>query len=169
MANHGERDPEQQEDTWIRVIKRFERVVVLILIGLLMVVVTISTFELGWLLLRDLRSTRELLLDVEEIFDLFGFFLLVLIGLELLTSLKSHLRHGVVQVEVVLEVALIAIAQKIIIVDATRAGGLTLFGQAALILTLALAFRLVRASHRRHEGNNGDNGDNNGRDNGAPT
>ena len=150
------------EHLWSRVIKRFEHIVVLVLIGLLMVVVTVSTIELGWLLFEDLRSTRELLLDVEEMFDLFGFFLLVLIGLELVTSLKSYIRDGVVHVEVVLEVALIAIAQKIIIIDASRAGGLTLFGQAALIIALAIAFRLVRTAPRRSTGGNGGEDSNHG-------
>lgn len=129
---------------FIRIFRAFELVVVLLLMGLLMVIVAISALELGWLLLKDLSEIRELVLDVEEMFDLFGFFLLVLIGLELFTSLKSYIREGVVQVEVVLEVALIAIAQKIIILDTSRATGSALLGQAGLVLALAAAFWLVR-------------------------
>jgi uncharacterized membrane protein (DUF373 family) len=68
--------------------------------------------------------------------------------LELFASLKSHLREGVVQVEVVLEVALIAIAQKIIILDTSRATALGLLGQAALVLALAGGYWLVRIARR---------------------
>src|SRR5580765_6122225 len=97
---------------WRRILLHFEHVVVLTLIGLLMIVVATSTFELGWLMLKDFRSLGRMALDAEEMFELFGFFLLVLIGLELIATLKAYMGEGVVHVEVVLEVALIAIAQK---------------------------------------------------------
>jgi uncharacterized membrane protein (DUF373 family) len=126
----------------------FERVIVCVLIVLLMVVIIASTSELGLLLYRDLWSKRGTLLDVEEMFTLFGFFLLVLIGLELLTTLKTYIREGVVQVEVVLEVALIAIAQKIIILDAARAGSMMLVGLATMVIALAAAFWLMRAARK---------------------
>jgi uncharacterized membrane protein (DUF373 family) len=136
-----------------RAIARFELVIVLILVGLLMVVVALSTLELGWLLLRDL-STRQRL-DVEEMLELFGFFVLVLIGLELITTLKAYMVAGVIHGEVVLEVALIAVAQKIIIFDASRASGTSVLGLAALILALAASFFLVRAARRRDGGGGG--------------
>jgi len=119
------------------------------LMGLLMIVVSIATLELGWMLLRDLRSTRVLLLDVEEIFELFGLFLLVLIGVELLTTLKVYLRRGAIHGEVVLEVALIAVAQKVIVLDTSRTNAMSVFGTAALILSLAAAFWWVRSAWHR--------------------
>jgi uncharacterized membrane protein (DUF373 family) len=131
-----------------QVVARFEDVAVLFLMGLLMVVVAISILELGWLLFRDLTTPGTMLVDVEEMLELFGFFLLVLVGLELLTTLKSYLYDRVIHVEVVLEVSLIAVAQKVIILD-TRTGGLTLFGLAGLVMALALAFWVVRIARRR--------------------
>jgi uncharacterized membrane protein (DUF373 family) len=147
MAGQGDA-PSRGYQKWARLIAHFERVIVLVLMLMLMGVVAISTMELGWLLVRDLSSLREILLDVEEMFGLFGFFLLVLIGLELLTTLKTYIREGVVQVEVVLEVGLIAIAQKIIVLDTARANGVTLLGLAALVISLSAAFWLVRAARR---------------------
>src|SRR5690606_40260481 len=88
-----------------------------------------------------------LLVSVEEMLELFGFFLLVLVGLELLTTLKSFLYDRVIHVEVVLEVSLIAVAQKIIILD-TRSGAPILVGMAGLVLALALAFWIVRSARR---------------------
>jgi uncharacterized membrane protein (DUF373 family) len=134
-----------------RVVGHFEDVAVLLLMCLLMVVVAISTVELGWLLLKDITTPgTTMLVDVEEMLELFGFFLLVLVGLELLTTLKSYLYDRVIHVEVVLEVSLIAVAQKVIILD-TRAGGLTLFGLAGLVISLALAFWVVRIARRRSQ------------------
>ncbi len=116
--------------------------------GLLIVVITVSTIELVWLLIKDISTPTGLLLNVEEMFELFGFFLLVLIGMELLTTLRSYLYERVVHVEVVLEVALIAIAQKVIILNTSRAGGPTLLGLAGLLLALAAAIWAVRTVRR---------------------
>jgi uncharacterized membrane protein (DUF373 family) len=130
------------------IVRRFEDVAVLVLMTLLMVVVAISIVELGWLLLSDLTSIGTMLLDVEEMLGLFGFFLLVLVGLELLTTMKSYLADRVIHVEVVLEVSLIAVAQKIIILD-TKTEGTNLLGLAGLVMALALAFWIVRVARRR--------------------
>ncbi len=47
--------------------------------------------------------------------EIFGFFMLILIGIELLETIRAYLVENVVHVEVVIEVALIAIARKVII------------------------------------------------------
>jgi uncharacterized membrane protein (DUF373 family) len=115
---------------------------------LLMVVTTVAPFELGWMLVGDFRTTRVLELDKEELLQLFGFFLLVLVGVELLTALKVYVRSGMIHVEVVLEVSLIAIAQKVIVLDASKAGGMALLGEAAMIFALACAYWSVRGRRK---------------------
>lgn len=152
MASSQEEVPPFARRRITRLIIRFEQGIVLILMAMLMVVVTLSTVELGWLLYTDFTvGRRGLILDVEEMLELFGVFLLVLIGMELLATLKSYLYERIIHVEVVLEVALIAMAQKIIIMNATQVGGPTLLGVAALILALASAFWMVRAARRKRE------------------
>jgi uncharacterized membrane protein (DUF373 family) len=138
-----------KEERWIALVKSFERIVIVVLMVLLMVIVAITTVELGWILFRDLFSTRLLVLDTEEMLDLFGFFMLVLIGLELNTSLKSYIRAGVIRGDVVIEVSLIAVAQKLIILDMSKYGGIGLIGVGTLVLALALAFWLVRTAYSR--------------------
>jgi uncharacterized membrane protein (DUF373 family) len=90
-----------------------------------------------------------MLFDVEEMFEVFGLFLLVLIGVELLLSLKTYVSAGIVHVEVVLEVALIAVAQKIIVLDVHRAEALSLISLAAMVVALAIAYWLMRAARLR--------------------
>jgi uncharacterized membrane protein (DUF373 family) len=114
-----------------------------------MIVVTLATAELGKLLYKDLFVIRETLLDVEHMFELFGAFLLVFVGLELLTSLKAYVREGSVHVEVVLEVALVALAQKVIVLN-PRSDPLKQFGVASLILALAGALWFVRSASERY-------------------
>jgi uncharacterized membrane protein (DUF373 family) len=129
-------------------VKLFERAIAFALLVLLIIVVTLTTIELAAIVFRDLSLAKNKLLDADQLLELFGAFLFVMIGLELLTSLKDYVRHGAVRAELVLEVALIAIAQKVIILN-PRASALVQLSLAALILALAGAFWWVRAARRR--------------------
>ena len=126
------------------VLKKFERVIVLVLIVMMMLVVLLATVELGWIIVKDIVTPPMFLLEIAELLEIFGFFLLVLIGVELLETLKAYLKENVVHVEIVLEVALIAIARKVIILDLEKYGSLTLMGIAALIVAVAVAFYAVK-------------------------
>jgi uncharacterized membrane protein (DUF373 family) len=125
-------------------LKKFERTIVLCLISMMVLVVTLTTVELGWVIVKDIISTPILLLEITELLEIFGLFLLVLIGIELLETIKAYLATKVVHVEIVLEVALIAIARKVIVLDIEKYSSLTLLGIAALIAAVAMAFLVVK-------------------------
>lgn len=127
-------------------LRRFERIVVVALIVTMGVVIALATLDLLWLVIEDMIAPPVLLLEVTELLDIFGFVLLILIGIELLETIKAYLTENVVHVEIVLEVALIAIARKVIVLDTDKYPPLTLLAVAALILTLALGFYLERRS-----------------------
>ena len=84
------------------------------------------------------------LLEISDLKEIFGFFLMVLIGIELLETMKAYVLENVVHVEIILEVALIAIARKVIILDFEKYDGLTILGTAALIVAAAAAFYAVK-------------------------
>ena len=127
-----------------KALRIYEKIVIITLIVLMMSVVLFSTIDLGWLIIKDLISSPMLLLDVDELLDIFGFFLLVLVGLELLETISAYLKEHVVHVEIVLEVALIAIARKIVILNLSDYTPLTLLGIAAIVAALAVAFFLEK-------------------------
>lgn len=130
-------------------LKKFEHLVTLVLMVMMVVVVTLSVADLGWLLIKDIISPPIGLLDVDELLDLFGFFLLVLIGIELLETLKAYVREKEFRAEVIMLVALIALSRKIIILDFEGIAGLSLLGIAALIVALGITYYLMRQSHNR--------------------
>ena len=119
-----------------RGVRGFERVIVTALVGMMMLVVSLSVIELGWLIAKDIVTPPVVLLEVNELLDIFGFFLLVLIGVELLESIKAYLRDNVIHVDIVAEVALIAIARKVIVLDLAEYDGLTVLAIAALVVAL---------------------------------
>ncbi|HXY06595.1 MAG TPA: phosphate-starvation-inducible PsiE family protein [Terriglobales bacterium] len=117
------------------------------LAGLLIVVVALSTGHLGVLIAQEIWTPPRFLIRVQGLLEILGYFLLVLIGVELLETLKAYLRRDVIHVRVVLEVALIAMARKVII-EPNNVPSLTLFGIAALIIALAIAFYFERQAKR---------------------
>ena len=134
----------KKEPGMIEFLKKFEQGIVHILIGMMMLVVLLATVELGWIIARDIVTPPVILLEIGELLEIFGFFLLVLIGVELLETIKAYLVEQVIHVEIVLEVALIAIARKVIILDLEKYSELTLVGIAALILSIAAAVYAVK-------------------------
>ena len=132
-----------------RFMKLFEKVVVLSLIAMMALIILLSTVELGWIILKDIITPPYVLPGIIDLLDIFGFILLILIGIELLETIRAYLVEHVVHVEVVLEVALIAVARKVIILDVKEYSSLTILGIAALILALSVAFFLERWGRRR--------------------
>ena len=127
-----------------KLFRLFERSIIISLIIMLALTVFVSVVELGWVLISDLMSPPFLLLEVEEILDLFGMFLLVLIGIELIDTLRAYLNEKEFHLEVVLSVGLIAVARKVILIDVKKAEPTILLGIAAIILALAFAYVLVK-------------------------
>ncbi len=61
-------------------LKTFERCIVFALIVMMVAVILLATIELGWIILRDILTPPVILLEIDELLDIFGFFLLILIG-----------------------------------------------------------------------------------------
>jgi len=132
----------------MRYFKTFEKVVIWSLTFMMALVLVLSTLDLAFLIVKDiLHSSPIFLLDVKDLLDIFGLFLLVLIGIELLETIKTYLIEHLIRTEVVFMVALIAIARKVIILDVSAYPSLTLLGIGAIILALAFGYHLIRRSH----------------------
>jgi uncharacterized membrane protein (DUF373 family) len=128
-------------------LKKFEKAVTTTLVVLMAIVVLLATVELGWIIVKDIITPPVLLLEIEELLDIFGLFLLVLIGVELLETIKAYLKDNVVHFDVVLTVAIIAITRKVIILDVKELPSMTLVGIAAIIVALAAAKYFFRKAN----------------------
>ena len=124
----------------------FHKAIITILTGLMGLVVMLAALELIYLIAMDILSPPLLLLEIDELLDIFGYFLLILIGVELLETLRIYLKEHALNVQVVLLVAMIAIARKVIILDSSKIESLTLIGIGFIILSLAAGYYLVKKS-----------------------
>jgi uncharacterized membrane protein (DUF373 family) len=84
-------------------IAKVQKVTVMALAGMLVVVMLLSTIHLGVLIGQEILKPPKWLIPVQGLLEIFGYFLLVLIGVELLETLKAYVRKDVIHVRVVLE------------------------------------------------------------------
>lgn len=131
-----------------RFVGRFEHFTYIVLIIFLIVLLFFTLVELGWTVFTGLFEESIYRLDSHELFNLLGYFLLVLIGLELLETIKAYLDRREFHVEVILLVAIIAIARKVILLDTSTAG--ELIGIALIIIALCCGYYLIRRAGRPH-------------------
>jgi uncharacterized membrane protein (DUF373 family) len=129
----------------IAMIKRLERMLILALVVMMGLVLLLATMELGWIIIKDILTPPVLLLEIDELLEIFGLFMLVLIGIELLeTIVKTYLKQAADHASIVMVVAIIAMARKVIILDIKDASGQTLLGLAATVLALCCGYYLIR-------------------------
>ena len=136
----------------LRYLEKFERIVNWSLLVLMAGVVLLATVELAWILVKDVLTPPVFLLEIHELLELFSLFLLVLIGIELLHSVKTFILRREIHLESVLTVAMIAVARKIIVLEPKEWPEGTLLGLAALVLALSISYYVMHRS-RRERGN----------------
>lgn len=131
-------------------IKKFEHIVIASLMVMMGIVVLLATVELGWVLIKDIIGPPTLILEIEQLLELFGLFLLVLIGVELFETIQTYYLERVIRVEVVVTVAIIAIARKVIILDYKTLSSFTFLDVGGVILALAIAYYLIKKAGQIH-------------------
>jgi len=99
----------------------FERVAVSALIVLLMATILFGTVVVAWSLIEDLLRTRELVAEPRVLFDIFGLFVAVLVGVELLKILRHLMLAHEVNTVLVVQTALIALCNKVITLNLSAA------------------------------------------------
>ncbi len=134
----------------------FERIVIVLLQILLLAVLVIAIAEMFVLFYQAIArhfDGGQTVLDVETVSDLqravqraFAGILLIILGLELLDTLRSYFTEHRLRLEIILIIATIAIGRHIIVLDFEHVRGDTLLGIAALTLAVTVGYYLVRRS-----------------------
>ena len=98
-------------------VERIEGIILHCLVFMLLTSVVMGTVELGRSLVVIAMTPPPLMIDPSDLTRLFGLFLVILIGLELLKLIKLHMSHDMVRPELVIEVAIIAVCNKVVTLD----------------------------------------------------
>ena len=126
---------------------KIEKAIAIALLVVMTVVVISGALEVAWVVLNDLFQPPGFFLGVDDLFDIFGLFLMVLIGLELMTSIEMYLKDNMIHAEVMFLVALTAVARKVVILDAKTIDPMTVFAIAALVIALSGGYYFIKKTN----------------------
>ena len=135
----------------MKIFDRIEQIASYALLGLMTLIVLAAILEVAWVLATEFLRPPGFVIGVEDLFDLFGLVLMVLIGLELMTSMRLYLENHTIHAELMLLIAITAITRKVVILDAYEVDPLVLFGIGFIIITLTAGFFLLRKSGERKD------------------
>jgi len=114
------------------------------LLALMAVIVLSATLEVAYEIATNIFKPPGFFIGVRDLFELFGLLLMVLIGLELMTSIRMYLNDHNIHAELMLLVAITAITRKIVILDSAKTEPMVLFGIGFIILALTVGYYLIR-------------------------
>ncbi|WOF16445.1 phosphate-starvation-inducible PsiE family protein [Methanoplanus sp. FWC-SCC4] len=126
-------------------ITNIETAVYFVLMIILTFVIIFSLFELALMIIEKLLyDNTPYILEAKGILQFFEFFLLILIGLELMETIKSFIETKKIQVEIVLILAIIAISRKIIVIDPATASEFELMGIGLVVIGLTAGYYFIK-------------------------
>jgi uncharacterized membrane protein (DUF373 family) len=133
-----------KDENFMELIHWIENFVSKVLSLALIAVILVSLIDLVRVLSVDLLHSEPVGFFNTTLIDLFGLFLNILIALELLENVTAYLKKHIVQVELVVVTALIAVSRKIIIFDPNKYAKIDLIALAGASLALAISYWLIK-------------------------
>jgi uncharacterized membrane protein (DUF373 family) len=140
-------------------VNKFEKVVYAALMAILIIVLVVSLYDLVIAVYNGLitMTTTEIVngvtlrpqfLDANEFIGLLGGFLLVLIAVELLDTIKAYFTENTIHVEIVILLAIIAVARKVILLNTSNPSSIAfdmeLVGIGILVAGLGAGYYLIK-------------------------
>ncbi len=138
-----------RDEQFMKSIHKVENFVSKILSIALIIVILVSLADLIITLVQDLLIFEPQGLFTKTLIEIFGLFLNILIALELLENVTAYLRKHIVQVELVVVTALIAVARKIIIFDSNKFEKEGLIALAIACLALSAGYFMIRYANKK--------------------
>jgi len=129
-----------------RFLQYLESLVMLLLTTIVVAILVFTTIDLVALVVIDIYTPPLFLISVTKLQEMLGFVLLILIGVELLESIKTYLTEKLIHVEVVLMIAIIAVARKVIILNFKETSSDIIIAISLVIIALCLGYYLIRRS-----------------------
>jgi uncharacterized membrane protein (DUF373 family) len=132
----------------IEIVNKFEKTIYALLMVLLMVVLIAALVELINAMYIAIWLETQYLLNPTEMITVLGGFLLVLIGVELLDTIKAYFIENTIHVEIIILLAIIAMARKVILLNPAPgdsiAFGFELMGIGVIVVGLGAGYYLIK-------------------------
>ncbi|MGA2122171.1 MAG: phosphate-starvation-inducible PsiE family protein [Methanoregula sp.] len=133
---------------FVGTIEKIEKRIYAALMIMLIVVLLAAILDLITLVFQALVTVSPAVVDTHEMIVLLGGFLLVLIGVELLDTIKVYFHENAIHVEIVVLLAIIAVARKVILIDPTTVSafeyGFELMSIGVIVVGLSAGYFLIK-------------------------
>jgi uncharacterized membrane protein (DUF373 family) len=147
MMKHEEL-PENHSDPLLKILHRTIRFAIRILALLMVLVIYWSIADVVYVLYLKLSTPPYFLLNVEDILQTFGAFMVVLIAVEIFINIRLYLGSNVIPVELVIATALMAVARKIIVLDLKLVTAEQIIGLALVTIALGVTYWLIKKKEK---------------------
>jgi uncharacterized membrane protein (DUF373 family) len=132
-----------KRDPLILILQGAIRIAVRIMAVLITLVIFWGVLDIVWIIYRKLTSEPRFLLDINDLLQIFGGFMAVLIAIEIFINVIAYLRSKAIHVKIVLATALVAIARKVIVFDFDNLEPVYVWATAAVIIALSAAYWMI--------------------------
>jgi uncharacterized membrane protein (DUF373 family) len=136
--------PENTSDPLLNILHVNIRFAIKVLAVLMVLVIYWSIADVVYVLYIRLSVPPYFLLDVEDILQVFGAFMIVLIAVEIFINIRLYLGSQVIPVELVVATALMAVARKIIVLDLKIVSAEHIVGLALVTISLGVTYFLLK-------------------------
>ncbi len=133
----------EEDDPMINVLHRVIRGAVRVLAVLMVVTILWGVVDVIYVLFKQVLLPSAEELRARDIIVTFGYFLAVLIAIEIFMNITLYLRDDVVHVRLVIATALMAIARKVIIFDFEKIEPMYILATGAVVLALGIVYWLM--------------------------
>ncbi len=138
--------PQEHDDPLIGFLHQVIRFAIKMLAILMVLIILLGVADVIFVVYQKLAEPPLFLLNVNDIFQVFGAFMVVLIAVEIFINIRLYLGTNILPIQLVIATALIAIARKVIILDFATITPIYVIGIAAVVLSLGVSYWLV--SHK---------------------
>jgi uncharacterized membrane protein (DUF373 family) len=128
----------------VKLIENIERTLIWGVILVMTIILILAFVDILYVIHQKVLQAPVLIIDANGLMSLFSLFLVLLIGLELLETVKAYLKEDVVHVEFIILVAIIAISRKAIVWDFNKYNTEELISLAVMILSLGVTYFLIK-------------------------
>jgi uncharacterized membrane protein (DUF373 family) len=131
----------------LSLVKYIERFLIWGILLVMSILLILAFVDVAWEIKQKIIASPMFIIDASGLMDLFSLFLVLLIGLELLETVKAYLKDDIVHVEFIILVAIIAIARKVIVWDFSKYETQELISLAIMISALGVTYFLIKRAN----------------------
>jgi uncharacterized membrane protein (DUF373 family) len=140
---HEKQFSHDSSDPLIKYLTKAVMLIVKFLAVLMVLVIFLATIDVIVHLYEQVITSTASAFNVDGLINTLGFFIAVLIAIEIFLNIVFYLKTDAIHVPLVLSTALTAVARKVIILDYKAATPFSLVALATIIFSLGITYWLV--------------------------